>query len=378
MSHKIKVLHVVGKMHPGGIETLLMNVYRQCDRDKFEFHFAVQTEEKAFYDDEIEALGGRLLRQPHPKNGLSAFKRTLAENIRANGPYDAVHSHIFAFSGYVLSIAHGLRIPVRISHSHNVQSGGAAAAKSLKRRVYNAYMGHLIRRHATHMLGCSKAACESLYGANCWKNGRVMVFPNAISVEPYAALPADRQQLRAKLGLPQGNAPLFAHIGRFADQKNHAFLIDRFAEFAAREPGAGLLLVGDGPKRQEIERKVKELGLSEQVAFLGLRSDVPELLGAVDGFVLPSLYEGLGIVLIEAQAAGLPCLVSEGIPEEADLKLGLFAKLKLTDDPSQWVDGFRRLASSKTPEWRSRLAALDRFGYNMTASVRRLEQLYGG
>ncbi|QHT61918.1 glycosyltransferase family 1 protein [Paenibacillus lycopersici] len=378
MTHKIKVLHVVGKMHPGGIETLLMNVYRQCDRERFEFHFAVQTDEKAFYDDEIIALGGRLLRQPHPKDGLSAFKRTLAANIQANGPYAAVHSHIFAFSGYVLAIARELGIPVRISHSHNVQSGGRAAAKSLKRIAYNAYMRSLIRRNATYMLGCSKAACESLYGANCWRDGRVMVFPNAIAVEPYASLPPDRRQLRAKLGLPQGDAPLFAHIGRFAEQKNHAFLIDRFAEFAKREPGAGLLLVGDGPKREEIERKVKELGLSEQVAFLGLRSDVPELLGAVDGFVLPSLYEGLGIVLIEAQAAGIPCLVSDAVPEEADLRLGLFAKLKLTDDPAQWVDGFRRLAASTTPEWRSRLAALDRLGYNMTASVRRLEQLYGG
>lgn len=376
MSQKKKVLHVVGKMHPGGIETLLMNVYRQCDRERFEFHFAVQTEEPAFYDDEIAALGGRLLRQPHPRGGLAAFKRTLADNIRRNGPYDAVHSHIFAFSGYVLAVAREIGIPVRICHSHNVAAN--ANRSSLRRRAYQFYMRHLIRKHATHMLGCSKAACESLYGADCWKDGRVMHFPNAIAVEPYAALPADRDHLRAKLGLPRGGGPLFAHIGRFAEQKNHAFLIDRFAEFAGRHPKAGLLLVGDGPGRAEIEAKVRALGLRERIAFLGLRGDIPELLASVDGFVLPSLYEGLGIVLIEAQAAGIPCLVSDVVPEEADLKLGLFAKLKLSDDPAKWSEGLGRLAAARPPEWRDRLAALDRFGYNMTASVRRLEQLYGG
>ncbi|BBH19564.1 putative glycosyltransferase EpsF [Paenibacillus baekrokdamisoli] len=373
--HKIKVLHVVGKMHPGGIETLLMNVYRQTDREKFEFHFAVQTEEKAFYDDEIEALGGTIIRQPHPQRGMRKFKKALEANMRKNGPYAAVHSHIFGFSGYVLKIADGLGVPVRISHSHTVHSH---RNKSLVRRIYTLYMQQLIRNHATKMLGCSRDACESLYGKKCWGDDRVHVFPNAISLEPYESLPADRGMLRVKLGLGGGNDPLFVHIGRFVQQKNHSFLIDRFAEYVEANPRAKLLLVGDGPQRPEIEAKVQRLGLSQRIEFLGLRKDIPELLGAADGFILPSLFEGLGIVLIEAQAAGIPCLVSEGVPEEADMQLGLFHKLQLSDDPNLWLKGLQQLLGTSPPDWSSRREALEQFGFNMASSVRRLEHLYGG
>ncbi|GGD65674.1 glycosyltransferase [Paenibacillus nasutitermitis] len=374
MSGVIKVLHVVGKMHPGGIETLLMNVYRHTDRERFEFHFAVQTEEPAFYDEEIEALGGKILRQPHPRSGLGGFTRALERNIRSNGPYAAIHSHIFGFSGYVLKTASRLGIPIRICHSHNVKSAGKG---SVLRSLYTRYMRHLMVKHSTHMLGCSREACESLFGANCWKDSRVMVFPNAISTESYAALPQDRRQLRSRLGLGSSNSPVFAHIGRFADQKNHGFLIDRFAEYAAIDKEAKLLLVGDGPRLAEMKEKVQHLGLREQILFLGLRKDVPELLGAVDGFILPSLFEGLGIVLIEAQAAGIPCLVSDVVPKEADLKLGLFHPLRLADDPRRWVDGLRELTAAPQPDWPTRLKALDRFGFNMSSSVRKLEQLYG-
>ncbi|UVI27906.1 glycosyltransferase family 1 protein [Paenibacillus spongiae] len=375
MAGKIKVLHVVGKMHPGGIETLLMNVYRHTDREKYEFHFAVQTDEKAFYDDEIESLGGKILHQPHPQRGLSRFRKELEANIRKNGPYAAIHSHIFGFSGYVLKIASGLGIPVRISHSHTVHRD---AKQPLLRRIYRAYMQRLILRNATHLLGCSRHACESLFGKDCWEDRRVMIFPNAIALGPYESLPADRASLRAKLGIHDPDIPVFAHIGRFQEMKNHSFLIDRFAEFAATCPQAKLLLIGDGPDRARIEEQVHRLGLSQQVEFLGQRKDIPELLGAADGFVLPSLIEGLGIVVIEAQAAGVPCLVSEAVPEEADLELGLVRKLRLDDPPNRWVEALGMLAETPQPEWARRRSALEKSGFNMVSSVRRLELLYGG
>ncbi|MFD0713725.1 glycosyltransferase family 1 protein [Paenibacillus sp. GCM10027626] len=374
MRRKIKVLHVVGKMHPGGIETLLMNVYRHIDRERFEFHFAVQTEERAFYDEEIEQLGGTIIRQPHPQKGLARFRRQLEANIRRHGPYDAVHSHIFSFSGYVLKICKDMGIPVRISHSHTVHR---SEVKSLLRKAYLAYMRHLIRRNATHLLGCSRTSCESLFGADCWNDPRVDVFPNAIALEPYATLPAERSALRERIGLDKGAAPLFAHIGRFQEMKNHPFLLDRFAEFAQSSPDARLILIGDGPQRLHIEERVRELGLASQVVFLGQRKDIPELLGAVDGFILPSLIEGLGIVVIEAQAAGVPCLVSEAVPKEADLNLGLVRQLRLDDTPQLWVEAMQQLLHSSQPDWDKRRQALDHAGYNMTSSVRRLEMLYG-
>lgn len=372
---KIKVLHVVGKMHPGGIETLLMNLYRNTDRDRYEYHFAVQTEEDAFYDDEIRALGGTIVRQPHPQKGLRRFRAAFENNVRQYGPYDAVHSHIFGFSGYVLKLAENLGIPVRISHSHNTHD---SRRTSLARKIYRAYMRRLILRHSTAMLGCSRAACQSLFGTDCWRDGRVRVFPNAIQLSPYESLPAKREELRRRLGAEDPTAPLFGHIGRFSEQKNHAFLIEAFAAFAAKRPDARLVLVGDGPLRASIERTVQERGLAKQVSFLGLRKDVPEILGALDGFVLPSLYEGLGIVLIEAQAAGVPCLVSDRVPEEADLKLGMVDKLPLEAPAERWAEGMSKLAAAASPDWAAVRDALIRHEYDITGSVRRLERVYAG
>lgn len=386
INQKIKVLHVVGKMHPGGIETLLMNVYRNMDRERFEFHFAVQSAEPAFYDEEIRALGGTIFVQPPPKKGIGSFRKQLMVNMNKYGPYAAVHSHVFGFSGYVLKLADKLGVPVRISHSHNTND---SRSSSPLRNLYRAYMRGLIKKHATLMLGCSRAACESLFGSDCWRDDRVSVFPNAISLDPYAALPSDRTELRRRFGAKDGEL-LLGHIGRFSKQKNHTLLLDSFAGLAKQQPNARLLLVGDGPLRPEMERKVLELGIGEQVTFLGLRKDVPELLGALDGFILPSLYEGLGIVLIEAQAAGVPCLVSSEVPREADLNLGMIERLPVSEPPQRWAEALvaltGRVNASRTGAealeqrngWPVRAMALANKGYNIRTSTARLERFYEG
>lgn len=379
MSHnKIKVLHVVGRMHPGGIETLLMNVYRNIDREKYEFHFAVQSPEPSFYDEEIRELGGTIFVQPPPKDGIRSFRKQLMENMNKYGPYAAVHSHVFGFSGYVLKLADKLGVPVRISHSHNTSD---SKSSSPLRNIYRSYMRGLIRRHSTDMLGCSRAACESLFGSSCWKDGRVDVFPNAITLAPYESLVQEnRQELRRRFGASDDEL-LIGHIGRFSKQKNHALLLDSFASLVKQRPKSRLLLCGDGPLRPEMEHKVKELGVADKVSFLGLRKDVPELLGALDAFVLPSLYEGLGIVLIEAQAAGVPCLISEGVPREADLRIGLIERLAVNDSPERWAEAMASLAERKGHgggEWQARAAALGERGYDIRVSAAKLERLYAG
>jgi glycosyltransferase involved in cell wall biosynthesis len=379
MSHnKIKVLHVVGRMHPGGIETLLMNVYRNIDRDKYEFHFAVQSPEPSFYDEEIRELGGTIFVQPPPKDGIRFFRKHLMENMNKYGPYAAVHSHVFGFSGYVLKLADKLGVPVRISHSHNTSD---SKSSSPLRNIYRSYMRGLIRRHSTDMLGCSRAACESLFGSSCWKDGRVDVFPNAITLAPYESLVQEnRQELRRRFGAGDDEL-LLGHIGRFSKQKNHALLLDSFASLVKQRPKSRLLLCGDGPLRPEMERKAKELGIGDKVSFIGLRKDVPELLGALDAFVLPSLYEGLGIVLIEAQAAGVPCLISESVPREADLRIGLIERLAVNDSPERWAEAMASLAERKGQgggEWQARAAALGERGYDIRVSAAKLERLYAG
>ncbi|GLX67321.1 glycosyltransferase family 1 protein [Paenibacillus glycanilyticus] len=379
MSHtKIKVLHVVGRMHPGGIETLLMNVYRNIDRDKYEFHFAVQSAEPSFYDDEIRELGGTIFVQPPPKDGIRSFRKQLMANMKKYGPYAAVHSHVFGFSGYVLKLAEQLDVPVRISHSHNTSD---SKSSSVLRNLYRTYMRSLISRYSTNMLGCSRAACESLFGTTCWKDGRVDVFPNAITLAPYESLEREnRQELRRRFGAAEDEL-LIGHIGRFSKQKNHALLLDSFASLIKLRPNARLLLCGDGPLRAEMEEKARTLGIAGKVQFLGLRKDVPELLGALDAFVLPSLYEGLGIVLIEAQAAGVPCLISEEVPREADLRIGLIERLALSDSPERWAEALVTLSERKGHgggEWQERATALGERGYDIRVSAAKLERLYAG
>ncbi|MVP00490.1 glycosyltransferase family 1 protein [Paenibacillus lutrae] len=373
MKPKIKILHVVGKMHPGGIETLLMNLYRTIDRDKYEFHFAVQFEEKGFYDDEIVELGGRIFRQPHPKKGLRAFRRAFLNNLQEHGPYQAVHSHIYQFSGYVLKLAGEMNVPVRISHSHNTHD---SKQESWLRNLYRKYMRGLIRSNSTSMLGCSRSACEALFGADCWRDERVVVFPNSIQVQPYSQLHPDRTDYRRAIGVTDPDVPVIGHIGRFSEQKNHPFLLDAFAGYLRIRPEAQLVLIGDGPLRSRMEDRIRELGISGSVKLLGVRKDIPELIGAFDLFLLPSLYEGLGIVVIEAQAAGVPCLISDQVPEEADLKLGLVSRLPLQADAGEWAAQMGSMTGAARLDWPARLEALQQYGYDIRTSVQRLERMY--
>jgi glycosyltransferase involved in cell wall biosynthesis len=369
---KIKILHVVGKMDPGGIETLLMNIYRNIDRERYEFHFAVQYEDKGFYDSEIEELGGRILIQPHPRKGLRAFREQFIGNVKNNGPYDAIHSHIFQFSGYVLKISKNLQVPVRICHSHTVLPGQRT---TFLRNLYRRYMKSLILRNSTHMIGCSRLACESLFGDRCWQDARTELFPNAINLSLYEQLPLERSRLRQRIGVTDPSIQVIGHIGRFSEEKNHRFLLETFALYAEQQPNSQLVMVGEGKLRREMEELAEHLGVQDQVTFLGIRKDIPEIIGAFDLFLLPSLYEGLGMVVIEAQAGGVPSIVSDHVPPEANLQLDMVEHLKL--QPQAWIDGIvGMMGRSHRPDWQTRHRSLQKHGYDIHTNIQRLEKIY--
>ena len=311
----VRIIHVVGGMNRGGAETLIMSIFRNIDRDHFQFDFAVETNQPCHYDDEIICMDGQIIPHPHPKKGLRDYGKALKKTLQNYGPYDVIHSHVYQLSGYVLSIANKSSVPIRIAHSHNTQD---SRPNSLPRNIYRAYMRWMIRHYATHLLGCSRDACESLFGQNCWQDQRVEIFPNAIDLSPYEALPKNRHILRENLKLPV-DVPLIGHVGRFTRQKNHQFLIEVFASLLQKIPTAHLVLVGDGLLRPEIEALIKAKGIHSNVHLLGVREDVPEIMGALDLFLFPSFYEGLGIVLVEAQAAGVPCLVANTVPEDVQI-----------------------------------------------------------
>lgn len=322
MNAPIRVAQVLGKMNGGGVEAVVMNYYRHIDRSKVQFDFLVDEDSSLIPYEEIETRGGRIFEIP-PYQRLIAYRRTLMELLKSER-WPIVHSHINALSVFPLSAAKAAGVPVRIAHSHSTAGKGEYA-----KNVVKSVLKTQANRYSTHRFACSKYAGEWLFG----KNADFEVVHNAIELDRFSFNAEARARVRAELGLV-GNQLAIGHVGRFVTQKNHTFLIDMFSEVSKIRRDAVLLLVGSGELKPFIESRVAERGLSDRVMFLGQRDDVDRLYQAFDAFVLPSFYEGLGLVGIEAQRAGLPCFLSDRIPKEADVTGS--CKFLSVDIVSEW------------------------------------------
>lgn len=320
----IRILHVVSFMQRGGLETLLMNCYRHIDRQQMQFDFIVHRDFRADYDDEIEALGGKIYRLPRLNPFSPRYKRALLDFFREHPEYQIVHCHLDCMSALPLGAAKQCGAPVRIAHAHS--SNQDRDWKYLLKRYY---MGK-IPKVATHFFACSQAAGEWMFPGQ-----QVQVMNNGIDAEKFGYSPEIRQEVRRELDLTDDL--VLGHIGRFAPQKNHTFLLDIFHQVHQKNPNTRLVLVGGGPLEIQIREKAAKLGLSEAVTFLGVRSDVERLLQGMDVFVLPSLYEGLGIVAVEAQAAGLNCVVSDSVPGLCKMTENV-TFLPLSSPPEYWAE----------------------------------------
>jgi glycosyltransferase involved in cell wall biosynthesis len=323
-------------MNRGGLETMLMNYYRQLDRQKIQFDFMVHREHKGHYDDEILQLGGRIYRMPQirPGNYRTYFK-LLDEFFGIHLEYQVVHSHINENSSFVLRAAKRAGIPCRIAHSHLSDLG---IDMKLPFRLYARYaMGN----NPSKYFACSKKAGQWLFGKKILESNEVKVLNNAVNVKEFCYNERIRKEVRKELDA--GDKLVIGHIGRFGKQKNHDFLINIFKAVQNKRPDSILLMAGDGPLRAVIERKAAKLGLSSHVRFLGIRSDIARLMQGMDLFLFPSLFEGLPVVLVEAQAAGLPCVVSDTITRETDVT-GRIEFVSLSEPTKKWAD--RILSSS--------------------------------
>ncbi|QWH29830.1 glycosyltransferase family 1 protein [Bacillus mycoides] len=336
MGTPLRVLHVVVNMNRGGAETLIMNLYRNIDRSKVQFDFL--TCKEGVFDEEIVKLGGEIHRIPYVTDvGHRGYIKALNTFFSSHPQYKIVHSHMDKMSGFVLRSAKKAGIPVRIAHSHSTSSEGGTIAK-----VYKWYAGAFIIPCATHFLACSIAAAQWLFPDRA---STTEIFKNGIECAKFAFSSEIREQVRKELKLHE-DAFVIGHVGRFAYPKNHTFLIDIFAQLIESRPKSILLLVGDGPLRVEMEKKAEKLNLTNRVKFLGIRSDINRLLQAFDIFVFPSIYEGLPVTLIEAQGAGLPCVISDNITQDVNLGLDLVEQCSLLD-VREWIGKLQSIADRK-------------------------------
>ena len=358
MSEPKRVLQVVTHMNRGGLETMLMNYYRQMDRSRVQFDFLTHREGEKDYDAEIRALGGRIYHVPPVNPFGGSYLRSLDAFFAEHPEYRVVHSHLDCMSAPVLRAAKKHGVPVRLAHSHNTNQ-----AKDLKYPI-KLWSKRKIAGEATGLFACGENAGRWMFGGADFR-----VLPNAIDAAAYRADETVRQAVRSELDLE--DAVVLGHVGRFSEPKNHPFLIDFFAEAAKREPKARLLLIGGGEGRSAAEEKAQALGLADKVLFLGVRSDVQRLLQAVDVFVFPSLYEGLPVSLVEAQAAGLPCVISDRVPQESVLTDGV-ERLPL-GDAALWAEHVLQAAAA---EKRDTYEAICAAGFDIAQNARWLEEFY--
>lgn len=359
----MRVLQVFGTLDRGGADTSIMTFYRNIDRSRVQFDFVVHGPKVGALEADVLALGGKIHRVPRlGLLNIFGYLRAWSRLLAAHPEYRIVHGHYFTISGVYLAVAKLYRRKV-VAHSHNTVPGST---------------GHLITvinwwlRHGADLrLSCSADAARYLYGDAAVRKGEVVILKNPIDVDQFAFNPDLRASTRGRLGL--ADQFVVGHVGRFDPQKNHVFLLDVFQELVKEDPRATLLLVGDGPLRTEIEGRVLERGLTDSVIFAGATAEVPALLQAMDVFVLPSLFEGFGVVAIEAQAAGLPTVVSDAVPAEA-IVTNLVDVVPPSAAAGQWALAILQQRSMNARE--SHGDAVRSAGFDGPENARYLQRLY--
>jgi glycosyltransferase involved in cell wall biosynthesis len=366
-----RVLHIVRVMDRGGVENWLMNVLRCVDRRRVQMDFLVHTAAAGAHDPEIAGLGAGLFRCTSPL-WSPAYALEVARVLSRSGTYDVVHSHVHHFSGYVQALARRCGVRFRIAHSH---SDTAALDRNCNaaRGGYLRLMHNLVRRHATRLVAVSARAANALFGPGWASDPRSLVLPCGIDLAPFRQVPANPIRRDWRIG---EDDLVVGHVGRFDTPKNHAFLVEIFREILHLQPQARLLLVGDGPLLPAIQDRVRELGISERTIFAGSCDRVAALLAAIDVFVFPSLYEGLPLSIVEAQAAGVPCVLSDGIAAESDVVPPLVHRISLSEPPARWASAALAASWGAAPSRVEALSLVEKSSFNVKNSMEQLYALY--
>lgn len=354
----IRILQIVPAMNAGGMETFIMNVYRAIDRTKVQFDFLYHYDMPCFYDDEIEALGGRIFKLTvRQDNQLPRYLHQLNRFFAQHPEYRVIHGHYSGFGMFYNPIARRHGVTVRAGHSHNTNYEHNLVG------LLDRGMSWFFPFGLTHRFACGIPAGNALY------RGRKFTYlPNGVDAAAFAPNAQARARVREEWNIP-ADAPVYGHIGRFTQQKNHSYLLEIFREILTRQPQARLLLLGDGPMLEQVRQQAQPFG--EHIIFAGVQKNTRDFYSAMDAFLLPSLFEGLPVVLVEAQAAGLPCFVSDTVDRSAAFSSRV-AFLPL-NAASAWADAVTAAQPDRDPD---ALAHVQQAGYDIVHTAGILQDFY--
>lgn len=355
-----RILHVFGTLNRGGAETLVMNIYRNIDRSKIQFDFVVHHEEEGAYEEEVRKLGGKVYRVPNYKGtNHFAYKKAWDKLLKNHPEYKIIHCHKESIVSLVMDSAKK-NGRIAIAHSHNTQN-----IPGFKGKVMDV-LNKNVDAKADYRFACSSDAGYWMFG----RDKDFTVIDNGIEVENFSYNPDVRAKIREKLGF--SDKKVLGHIARFNKQKNHSFLIDIFADLIKEDDDYLLVLAGVGDLKEEIEKKVRDLGIEDKVIFLGSIGYVNELLQAIDIFILPSLYEGLAVSTIEAQAAGLKCLLADTIDKNSKIT-GLVEFIPIDQGTDPWIKAIHKALPYQREDTSE---MIKKAGFDIRETAEKLSEFY--
>lgn len=362
MNNVIRVLHISYGMDRGGAETLIMNIYRNIDRNKVQFDFLLHSPTKTAYEDEINELGGRIYHIPRflGFNKLT-YDKSLKDFLSNHKEYQIIHDHLMDSATETFKVAKKLG-RTTIAHSHTVQKYNSISS------IVRFFFRMNICKYADYCFACSEEAGIWMYRGK----KKFTVINNAIDTSKYAFNEDTREKVRKSLKLSSSDF-VVGTVGRLAKEKNQKRLINIYSQLARQKENSKLIIVGDGRLRRELEQECKTLDIADKVSFLGSRDDIPSLLCAFDLFLFTSYSEGLGISIIEAEASGLPIVMPTSMPQEVDIIKPLIARVDLDSSNNEWVN---KILSSPIIERATQYKKVANVGYDIEENAIALENFY--
>lgn len=368
------VLHVVGRLDTGGAESRIMDLYRNIDRNLVQFHFVQHTTDRCAFADEVEHLGGKIYSVPRFRiTNYFSYKKAWEELFGKHPQIGAVHGHMTSTASIYLPIAKRYGVKAAIAHARS-----AGTDPGMKGAVTRFLRKNLWKK-ADFCFTCSTLAGEAVFGKTAMEEGKVIYFPNAIEVDQFAYDSKIREEVRYELGLT--DKFVIGHVGRFSPMKNHAYLLEILEACIERErklglPETVLLLLGDGEEKERIRELTIEKGMTSRVLFLGNRRDVYRFYQAMDFFLLPSFYEGLPGTAIEAQASGVPGILSDAVTSQA-VVTDIMKQMSIKEDAGAWADMIMLQKGTDTDR-AACVALVKQAGFDVKTQAKRIQEFYLG